>query len=286
MARLYPFGEKLARARKEQGFATPHAFYLGRGGQKGFGLTFANYLGIERGRNLPKAWRFKNILACLELPPHSPRTKELVYWYLASVLESEELLRGLIQESVPDPAPGSWKLAESASAQALGRSKAQLTLEQYGVIANDPAAYACHVILCNTAGWFKFSELAKTAGLGLAAAKKSLAALAAVRLVVLSGAKARSTLETNYVVPPTPTPAMAGIYAALKNHRSAWIDKGGRTFHAPYLLLRAKRAQMDRYLEHLTEVVNMSALYGDIANGRDSEMFLVEGRVVRLFHAD
>ena len=284
MAGHYPFGKLLTSVRKEQGYATPYAFYRSRGGQRGLGLTFANYLSLERGRSLPKGWRLKKLLTALELMPHSPRTKELVYCYLAGVLGSEDLLRDLISEAAPDPAPGSWKLAESAASQALGRTKVQLDMEQYGALSRDAVAYACHVVLCNTAGWVDASDLSEMTGAEVAAVKKSLKGLKAVKLVKYSGSKARSTLEKNYVAPPAPTAAMASVYAALKKHRSAWIERRGLAIHAPYLLLRAKRSQMQRYLEHLSEVVNMSALYGDIDRTPDSEIFLVEGRVVRLFN--
>jgi len=48
-------------------------------------------------------------------------------------------------------------------------------------------------------------------------------------------------------------------------------------------LLRGRRAQMTQYLDHLNEAIKMSALYGDIEPSPDSEMFLVEANVTRLF---
>ena len=49
------------------------------------------------------------------------------------------------------------------------------------------------------------------------------------------------------------------------------------------MILRASRGKIQKYLDHLTEVVNMSSIYGSVENTPDSEMFLVEGKVFRLF---
>lgn len=283
MPESFPFGQVLARVREEQGYATPYAFFRSRGGRRGLGLTFANYLSLERGRSLPKGWRLKRLIEALELLPHSARGRELVWAYLVSVLGSEELLKGLSGPGGGDPAPNSWQLAETAVRQALGRTKVQLTLDQYKVLAENPAAYSCHVILCNTEGWVEGSELSRMTGLPPAAAAKALKALAGAGLARVSGGKGRSTLEENYVMPPAPTPAMAAVYAALQRHRASWLSGRGRVIHTPYLITRAQRSKMEKYLDHLTDAVNMSALYGDIRRHDDSEMFLIEARVARLF---
>ncbi|MBI3551341.1 MAG: hypothetical protein HY077_02380 [Elusimicrobia bacterium] len=280
------FGKLLAIIRSEQGYKTPYAFFRSRGGQRGLGLTFANYLRIERGRGLPKGWRIKKILAALDLMPHSEKARALVRAFLVDVLGDEELMQDLLTEVTTDPVPGAIRLAESAASQAIGQTKVQLDLDQYKAIAQSPTAYACHVILCNTGGWVEAKELADISGEHVAAVKKALKELEAARLVKLSGGKARSTLEKNYVAPPTPTPAMAAVYAKLKSHREAWMARKAYPIHTPYLILRASRGKIQKYLDHLTEVVNMSAIYGSIEKSEDSEMFLVEGRVCRLFPKD
>ena len=283
MATDSTFGKLLAGIRQEQGYKTPYAFFRSRGGQRGLGLTFANYLRIERGRGLPKGWRIKKLIAALELLPHSEKARSLVRAFLVSVLGDEELMQDLLSEVSSDPAPSSMRLAESAATQALGQTKVQLDLEQYKAIARSATAYACHAVLCNTGGWVEAKDLAKLTGEALPGVKKALKELAAAALVKLSGGKARSTLEKNYVAPPTPTPAMASVYASLKKHRDEWIDKRSNAVHTPYLLVRAQRGKMQKYFDHLTEVVNMSAIYGSIEKTPDSEMYLVEGRVHRLF---
>lgn len=52
---------------------------------------------------------------------------------------------------------------------------------------------------------------------------------------------------------------------------------------SPYLVLRARRPSLDRYLQHLFDAVSLSAIYGDVKPAPDSEIFLIEARVARLF---
>jgi hypothetical protein len=283
MPQFSAFGRTLATVRQQQGFATPYAFFRSRGGTRGLGLTFANYLSLERGKSLPKGWRLAKLISALDLMPESPKAKELVYAYLLDVLGSEELLKGLLSSTQDDPAPNTWKLAVSAARQAIGLTKVQLSVEQYKALARSADGYACHVVLCNTSGWVEAGQLAKTLKIPLDRVKKALKELAAAELAQLQGAKARSPFEKNYVAPPSPTPTLASIYAALQKYRTGWVEERGRTIHTPYLLLRARKPQMEKYFDHLTEAVNMSSLYGDITPADDSEMFLVEGKVVRLF---
>lgn len=49
------------------------------------------------------------------------------------------------------------------------------------------------------------------------------------------------------------------------------------------MILRAPQSRFRDYLPHLSDVVAMSALYGDVERVTDSELYLVEGKVTRLF---
>lgn len=87
------FGSVLARLRKEQGFATAHAFYKARGGRRVFGVAFTNYLALERGNSLPKGRRLEGLVAALGLEPGSRAARELVLAFLKDTLGSETLAR-------------------------------------------------------------------------------------------------------------------------------------------------------------------------------------------------
>ena len=276
------FSRVLIRLRQDQGFSSAYAFYQQRGGKRVFGLSFTNYLSFERGKSLPQGPRLTALVSALGLTPMSPGARQLVYAYIHDILGSEDLLKAVVVSS-PDPAPASWQVAESAARQALSQRAVQLTLEQYAALAHDPLAYACHVVLCNTKGWIEKSELSAMVGQTGKAFEAALKRLAAVKLCQSAGAKARSPLAGSYVVPPAITPSTAGIYARLQAFRKQWVQSSGKTGFSRYLILRAPEAKFSGYLPHLADVVSMSALYGDVNRADDSAMFLVEGRITKIF---
>jgi hypothetical protein len=276
------FSRVLIRLRQDQGFGTAYAFYQQRGGRRVFGLSFTNYLSFERGRSLPQGPRLAALVSALGLSPMSPGARQLVYAYFRDILGSEELLKSLAN-AAPDPAPASWQVAESAARQALSQRSVQLTLEQYKTLADDRVAYACHVVMANTKAWLDKASLASRTGAEPRAIEKALRALKAVKLAQVRPGQVRSPLAGSYVVPPAITPATAGIYARLQSYRQEWTKDSGKVTFSRYLVLRAPESKFSGYLPHLADVVSMSALYGDVNPAEDSGMFLVEGRVTRLF---
>lgn len=271
------------RLRREQGFDTAHAFYKARGGRRAFGVAFTNYLGLERGRSLPMGRRLEGLVAALGLDPASRSARELVLAYWRDTLGSETLIRPFEVPPLPDPAPPGWLVAESAARQAIGSRSARLTPEQYALLARDEALYACHAVLTNTSGWLETRALARMLNLPAPEIQRRLRLLAQAGLAQLRGPKARSPLAGKYVMAPLPTPAAAFAASRLKKHREEWLRKRGKSLHQSYLILRAPDGRLRDYLPHLTDVVAMSALYGDVGHSADSALFLIEGKVTRLF---
>ena len=243
MSKPAEFAAVLTRLRESAGFPTAFAFHKSRDGRRALGLSFPNYLKIERGVSLPQAKRLEPLLSAL----------------------------GLVD---------SWMLAESAARQAIGLRKVQLSLEQYRTLAKDAVAYACHAIMANTQASMTGAELAKLTGRSASAIATALAALERAGLAKLSGPKARSPFAGQYVTPPALTPLTASIYAALQKHRREWEP---RARHSSYLVLRARKDGIERYLPHLADAVNLSAIYGDVKPAEDSGFYLVEARVSKLF---
>lgn len=280
------FSSVLIRLRREQGFATAHAFYKARGGRRAFGVAFTNYLGLERGRSLPKGPRLEGLVAALGLDPASRAARELVLAYMKDALGSAALLRPFETPPRPDPVPPGWQIAENAARQALGARSVRLTSEQYALLARDEATYACHVILANTRGWLETRELSRILDLSSADLKRRLTFLAKAALVQVRGKKVRSPLAGRYIMPPLPSPAAAFSSSRLRKYRDEWARRRGRSVHQAYLILRAPEPKLRDYLGHLSDVVAMSALYGDVGRAEDSEVYLVEGKVTRLFGAE
>lgn len=246
-------------------------------------MAFTNYLNVEQGRSLPKGERVPVIADALGLTLGSDGLRDLLFAYLADHLGTEEPLESL-RAGGQDPAPSSWLLAESASRQAVQGRSTHLSLDQYEAIASNSGAYACHVLLVNTRGGMSRKELAAETGVNGASLEVALTTLRKAGLLKAAGDRLISPLQGKYVVPPAPRllPELAGSYARMRRHRDQWVDAGSG-LDARYLILRARRGKFQRYLQHLADVVAMSALYGDVEPGPDSEMYLVEGRVTRLF---
>lgn len=279
------FSTVLARLRRDLGFANAHAFYKARGGRRAFGVAFTNYLGLERGRSLPKGRRLESIVTALGLEPASAAARELLLAYMGDTLGSETLTRPLEVLPLPDPAPPGWQIAENAARQALGGRSRRLTPEQYALLGRDESTYACHAVLANTSGWLEIRELSRMLGLPPADIGRRLACLARAALAEVRGGKARSPLAGKYVMAPLSSPAAAFSASRLRKHRDEWLRRRGKSLHQAYLILRAPKSKFRNYLPHLSDVVAMSALYGDVERSADSELYLVEGKVTRLFDA-
>ena len=277
------FSSVLTRLRREQGFATAHAFYKSRGGQRAFGVAFTNYLGLERGRSLPKGSRMEGLVAALGLDPASHAARELVLAYMRDTIGSTALIRPFETPAQADPAPPGWQIAENAARQALGARSVRLTPAQHALLARDEATYACHVILANTRGWIEARALSRMLGLSSTDLRRRLASLAKASLAQIRGKKVRSTLAGRFIMPPLPSPAADFAASRLRRHRDEWLRGRGRSVHQTYLILRAPEPKLQDYLAHLSDVVAMSALYGDVENAADSELYLIEGKVTRLF---
>lgn len=277
------FGAALTKLRSSQGFTSAYSFYNSRGGRKAFGLAFANYLKMEKGKTLPKGQRLAALIACLGLEPRSAGARELLLAYLGDALGSEELLAALKTAPSPDPAPASWLMAETAGRQALGQRSIQLTFDQYEALASDRAAYACHVLLANTRGGLSKKELAEKTRLSPAQVEAALAKLREAGLAKTTRTAAESPLAGKYVVPPALTPALANVYSCLQEYRKEWVKNHGAPVDTRYLILRAPQSKFSQYLPHLADVVSLSAVYGDVSPAADSEIYLVEGLVTRLF---
>lgn len=283
MAPRYQFGKALAEARQAQGYDSAYAFYKSRGGPRGLGMTFANYLGLEKGTTLPKGWRLKGLLAALGLMPNSARSRALVQAFLVDVTGWPELVAGIFEEKRGDTAPAVVRLAAMASKQVLSARRAQLSAEQLRALAVDPLAYACCVLLKTCEPGFTVAELARLTGAKEAAVQKSVKDLAAVGLVKLAKGRATCPISLAYIDADAITVAHASLFAAMHRHRAQLVEAHGRVIRAPHLIIRATKAGIDQYLEHLAEAVTMGNLFADNSGGVDSAVYHIEGRVSRLF---
>ena len=95
MAKTHAFGKALCELRGAQGYASAYAFFKKSGAARGLGMTFANYLSLERGSSVPKGWRLERLLSSLGLVPQSTGGRKLIRAFLTDVLGSPNLLDAL-----------------------------------------------------------------------------------------------------------------------------------------------------------------------------------------------
>jgi hypothetical protein len=276
------FGQVLSGIRRQQGFASAHAFYRSRQGHKTMGISFANYLGLEKGKSLPRSWRLKGIIGALGLPEGSPELRELVRTYLAALLGGEELLELAFPQETTVPELADVSLGEAAARQALAQRTVQLSMSQWAVLGTDEAAYLCHVYLVNTPGWTADKALAARLKLTPARVAKALQALQKEGIIERESGKARSPFALKNIRGLPVIPATAALKARVLKQRDKLAGASPvRFYHS--LTVRIPKRNLARYQRHLEDAVNLAAIYGDVEDDGDSSIHLIDARVHDLF---
>ncbi len=279
MKKPYPFASVLARVRREQGFVNAHSFYKARDGRRTFGLSFANYMALERGLSLPKAWRLEVILKALDLTDAAPQWKELVRSYLTCLLGSDALLRAL----EPAHAAAVVLTSDEVGRQALSQRAAQLELGQWRVLAADSTAYFCHVYLVNTPGWSDTGEIAEALALPAAKVKSALKALSKAKIIELTDDRARSPFVYKFLQTLPLLPATTHLKSTLLKNREAFATGRGQLTQRRNVTTRMTRAGLDRYFQKLAETVTLSGVYGDAEKSEDSDVYFIDARIFKIF---
>lgn len=276
------FAETLIELRREQGFEAPYAFYKARGGPRAFGLSFSNYVAMEKGASLPQPPRVLKLVEALGVTKASPQARRLFEAYVTDLFDDEDVVKALAAPSEPVPAPWGLQLAAQVAKVARGGSTVHLSLEQYRVLAEDPVAYACHVYLSNTLAAVPVEELARRVRQPASAVSKALLVLRDAGLAKLQGKTAESPLAGRALPPLAATPATAAIHAKLKKVREGWLADG-EVLDAPFRLFRAKSHQILTLGPYIQDVLNMVGFFGRAEPAPDSSIHFIEGRVVRVF---
>lgn len=278
MKKPFPFSAVLSRVRRERGFENAHSFYKNSGGRRALNLSFPNYLALEKGKSLPKPARLEAILKALNLAEAAHLRRELVRSYLESLLGSDALLRGL-----ESPAAVTESAADEASRQAQRQRSAQLDLDQWRVLAADPAAYRIHVYLINSPDWSTEAEIAKAVGEGAAKTRSVLKALAAAKIAEVSGARARSLFAYKFLQTLPLLPTTAHIKAGILKTREGFSGADAKLLHRVNVTSRFSASGLERYFQRLSDAVWLSGVYGDAEKTPDSDVCFVDARIFKVF---
>ncbi|MBI5200699.1 MAG: hypothetical protein HY925_03850 [Elusimicrobia bacterium] len=274
------FGETLSRIRRQRGFPSARSFYKGRDGRRTLGLSYPNYLNLERGKSLPQISRVERILSALGLEEHAAEARELVRAYFDDLGVSPKLLQLAGAAAPPEEAKAS--LAEEAAGLAIQRRRYQLAMGCWQVLARDSTAHALFRVLLATDGWLSVEHLARMTKLPASVAERALAALESVDLAEVSQGRARSP-HVGRVIESLPNiPATAAVKAALRRDLDKRVAES-----APAGIydnsLRLTKPALGRYLRQLEQAVALASFYEEPEPKPESAVFLVHARVHKLF---
>ena len=282
MARPREFAKALVESRKTQGFPSAYAFYRARNGNKTLGMTFGKYLGLEKGRSLPKPFRLERLLSALGLLPSSRDARVLVRAYLSDLMGSELLLKPLFDSGPTGTAIADTRsFEERAAKQALEHRRVELTMDQLKLLASSLSVHVVQALIKTWAEGYTMAELARAAGVPVSEAKKAVSALEKAKLAKVEKGKVFSPYVHNQLGRPKPTAALAGVFGAYQKYRAAWQERGS-VVHASNLIIRTPRRNIERYFEHLDVALEHAGIYADNYKREGSGLYLIEGRVTKL----
>ena len=280
-----PFALIFTRLRRQAGFETAYQFYHKNGGRRAFGCSFQNYLRIENGSNLPVPKRLPQLCLQLRLPLRGADMRELVRAYLQVWAGSEDLAQWLIgpfeRAERAEPAPGP---AAQALSRVVRESARPLTLEQYKAVMSSAEAYWCFRVLTTDRKGQTDVALSRILGLGKARIRKGLEALCRCGIArKRRDGSFESPYVGQYLVFPDPTLLPERLKAAARRYTRDMVRRKGATVDVRHCGVRADALAIQGFLPHLREAIRGVNAYSVIEKTERSALFLVEGRVCKLF---
>jgi transcriptional regulator with XRE-family HTH domain len=283
MANAKIFGDALAKLRKERGFSGAHKFFKCSGGSKTLEMSFTNYWDLERGKKLPKSGHLKAIMAALGVMPNFPQARALVRAYYTALSGTDELLQILAGPAAPGAGLPGAELADTIFKQAMFGNGERLTPEQWELHTRDMETYLCMCYLTVTADWVTVQELSSATRFKLASVRSTLKALAAGKLIELSGDKARTPLAHRCVLSPAKSPETAAIFTRINNYWDKWLAAPD-VLSRNQIIVRMSGRNMDSYRLSLAKAVGLAAAYHNSGESReDSEVYYIESRIFKAY---
>ncbi|MFC1522988.1 hypothetical protein ACFL6Y_11325 [Elusimicrobiota bacterium] len=278
------FAKTLIELRKEAGFATAHQFYSQSGGKKALGISYAKYLLLEQGKNLPRFERLKLFLNLLNIFKVSPKARRLVLAWLRTMTGEKDfrelLFPHIISENVPVSASSP---AQDALRASLREKTYHMTNEQTDAIAQTPDNYWCFNLLANNAGQLKINEIAKLLGIKLPKVKKALKRLTEVKLTkeIKKGVFKSPLVGMSVELPAfkTLSPQMLGNIRKYRDSKRAHgeivFDRTG--------VIRADSVALSSFFSYLNNNMMVAKAYETAKKTENTAFFLIEGKVTKLF---
>jgi len=275
------FSEALVSLRKAAGFPTAYRFYHDNGGKPVLTFSYRNYLLFEQGKTLPSPEMLRRISLALRLIPKSPPAGKLALSWLKTT--SGEEAYGFVFEpfiSVRTDTPGL-----SPAHKAMGKliKKHPITVEQAVFILSTYDNYRAFIVFVNDMGVWACDTFARTAGLKKDEASNILAAFAGAGL-------AKRLRRDSYKFPgdnitlefPRAEMLPPGLNDRMRGYQARLIASGALTWRR-MSVLRADSADLAAYYPLMSLTVSAASAYVTGEKTKDSALFGIESRVVKLF---
>ncbi|MBI5744307.1 MAG: hypothetical protein HY952_07145 [Elusimicrobia bacterium] len=274
-----PFSDTLTRLRTEAGFKTAYAFFHKNGGRELFRVSFRHYLLFEHGRRLPAFENIGYYIFALRLTHMSAPAVELTTAWLRTSLGEPAFAHFLkpLFLCQPQPVPGALHKALQTS---LTGDKYHLTPRQMQAISTDSGTYLCWMLLSNDTAGQSPAELAKSAGLAPADLQKALAALAKAGVLRRKGGIYRCPMAGKMIEYPHGNTSPVA-YKKLSELRSG-LMASGQQIYIRRGMLRASLQQLANVIPLLGLNVSTAQVYSIYEKRKDSALFGVECRVVKI----
>lgn len=275
------FSEALVGLRKTAGFPTAYRFYHDNGGKPVLTFSYRNYLLFEQGKTLPSPEMLRRISLALRLIPKSPPAGELASSWLKTMAGEETY--GFVFEpfiSVKTETPGL-----SPAHKAMGKliKKHPITVDQARLILATYEHYRAFIVFVNDMGTWTSGSLAKATRLKKSEAARTLAAFAKAGLAKkirndsfrFPGDNVTLEFPRAEMLPP-------GLNDRMRGYQAQMIASGAIAWRR-MSVLRAGAAELAAYYPLMALTVSAASAYVTGEGTKDSALFGIESRVVKLF---
>ena len=275
------FSEALIDLRKAAGFPTAYRLYHDNGGKPVLTFSYRKYLLFEQGEALPSPEELRRISLALRLIPKSPAAGKLAAAWLKTMAGEEAY--NLVFEpfiSVKTETPG---LSPMHKTMDKLMKKQPITVEQAVLILSSYEHYLSYIVLVNGSEAWSGEALAKTAGLKKTAAVRILADFAKAGLVKRIRNDSYKSFGENAILEfPRAEILPPGLNDRLRGYQAEMISSGAIAWRR-MTVLRADAVELAAFYQLMALTMTSASAYETCGKTRNSAMFGIESRVVKLF---
>ncbi|HAH31325.1 MAG TPA: hypothetical protein DCL44_03310 [Elusimicrobia bacterium] len=275
------FSEALIDFRKAAGFPTAYRFYHDNGGKPVLTFSYRKYLLFEQGEALPSPEELRRISLALRFISKSPAAGKLAATWLKT-MAGEEPYSFVFEPfiSVKTETPG---LSPMHKVMDKLMKRLPITVEQAVVILSSYGHYLSYIVLVNGSEAWSCEALSKTAGLKKPAAAKILADFAKAGLVKRIRNDSFKSFGENAILEfPRAEIMPHGLNDKLRGYQAEMIASGAITWRR-MTVLRADAVELAAFYQLISLTMSSVSAYETCEKTRNSAMFGIESRVVKLF---